>query len=393
MEQAVPERLEIVATLEQEARELRARDQFIKSIVDNSRDCIKVIDLDARLMFMNDGGMAALELFDFNTVRGANWLEFWRGADRIAATKAFEAARDGHNSQFVGFFETVLRKRPCWWHVVLSPIYDDAGNVKRVLVVSRDVSDRHRLEVDLRTSIEARDEFLSIASHELRTPVTSLQLQLDMARAKLAETGTLPAENLTRLLDVAARQVQRLTKLVDSMLGVSAIHAGKLPIHREPADLNAIVSGVYDRLRDQFTANGSTVALELADDVRGSWDLERLDEIVENLLINAIKYAPGVPVTLTTRCLDTAAQLVVADCGPGIPHDKRDAIFERFERVASARTVGGLGLGLFIVKQLVEAHHGHVHVRPTDGGGATFVVELPFAPIVQSDVTPDDRNA
>lgn len=378
LELAPADRLTTAARLEHEAREARAREQFINSIVDSTQDCIKVLDLDARLLYVSKGGMAALELCDFESARGASWLDFWEGADRTAAIASVEAARRGETTQFVGYFPTMVTKQPRWWHVVVSPVRDADGGVHQILAVSRDITDRKQLEVELRHSIEARDQFLSIASHELRTPMTSIQLQLQMARATFAKSGTLPPDRLARLLDLSMRQLRRLGSLVESMLDVSSIQAGRLAVSRAPADLSQIAATAYERLRDQLEAAACTVTLDLAPELPGNWDADRIEQVVENLLANVIKYADGSDVTLTTRRSADGAQLVVADRGPGVPADKQCAIFERFERVGSRRSIGGLGLGLFIAKQLVEAHGGRIWASDTHGGGATFTLDLPM---------------
>lgn len=359
-----------------DVRELYAREQFIESILASTRDCIKVLDLDACLLYMNKGGARELELCDVEAVRGTSWIEFWSGADRDAARAAFDAARSGITTEFVGYFETMITKKPRWWHVVVGPIYD-GDRVHQILAVSRDITDRKRLEDDLRRSVEAREQFLSVASHELRTPLTSLKVQLHMASKALAKTGTLPPARLERLFDVATRQLDRLAKLVESMFGVSSLYSGNLVLVPVAADLTAIVSGVYDRLRDELHEAGCTVFLDLAAALPGRWDVDRLEQVIENLLGNVIKYAPGAEVTIATRRCDHGCQVIVADRGPGVPHDKQHVIFERFERAGTARALGGLGLGLFIARQLVEAHGGRIRVEATQGGGATFIVDLP----------------
>lgn len=377
------DRLTSLAHLEHQARELRAREQLIKSIVDSNRDCITLLDTDGRLVFMSEIGLASLELWDFEMVRGKSWLELWQGVDRTAARRAFSMASAGMTSEFLGVFDTLLRKRQCWWHVVLSPICDANGRVHQVLAVWHDFTDRKRLEQDLRRSIEARDELIAVASHELQRPIAALKTQLDKVRAARDSR-----EDLDAVLAETAAQVEQLARLADGMLGVSSIHTGALAVARTTADLSQIVARVHDRHRDRFAAAGSAVTLHLADDAHGVWDRDRLEQVVENLVVNALTYAPGAAVTLATRRQGTEVQLIVADRGPGIPPEKRPAIFERFERIGSARSRGSLGLGLFIVKQLVEAHEGRVRVEPTDGGGATFVVDLPVAASAQHQ--PDD---
>lgn len=372
LDDAGVDRLTSLAHLEHAARELEAREQLIKSIVDSNRDCITLLDTDGRLLFMSEIGLASLELWDFEMVRGKSWLELWQGVDRTAARRAFAMASAGMTSEFLGVFDTLLRKRTCWWHVVLSPICDANGRVHQVLAVWHDFTDRKRLEEDLRRSIEARDELLAVASHELQRPIAALKSQLDKVRA-----ANDPRDRLDAMLAETTSQVERLERLVDGMIGVSSINTGTLTVSRTPADLSEIVARAYDRFRERFATANAPVTLCLADDVKGAWDVDRVEQVVENLLVNALAYAPGAAITLTTRQAAASIQLIVADRGPGIPLEKRHSIFERFERIGSARTRGALGLGLFIVRQLVEAHDGRVHVETTEGGGATFVIELP----------------
>ena len=371
------EQLAYVARLEQNARVLGAQQAMLQSIVDSSEDCIKMLDLDARLLFMSKGGMLKLEICDFVPIYGANWLSFWDGEDRIAATAAVEKAKAGGVGDFVGFFPLTQSKAPRWWHVVVNPIRDNDGRISRILAVSRDVTELRRLESELRASLEARDQFLSIASHELRTPITSLALQVDMLAQLLERDAPIPPEKLAKLLELSRRQVKRLTVLVESMLGVSAIRAGKLAFVPERANLSDLVRTVTERARAQIAAAGCELSLDLAADAEGHWDPGRLEQVIDNLLGNALKYAPRTPIHVRTVRDGECVRLVVSDRGPGIAVEQQATIFERFERAPSARSVGGLGLGLFIAKQLVEAHGGTIRVDSRPDEGASFVVELP----------------
>lgn len=357
----------------------REGEAFLRSIVEQSRDCIKLLDLDARLVFMSKGGMAQLEICDFVPLRGANWLSFWDGEDLARATAAVERARAGGVGEFVGLFPLVISKAQRWFHVVVSPIRGDDGRVTSLLAVSRDVTDRKVLEDELRRAVQARDQFLSVASHELKTPITSLTMQLDGVRRKLEHEGAVPPERLARLVEVARRQTARLISLVESMLDVSRLRDGRIVLARQPTDLAELVRGVIERFRDELAAAGSEVGLALAPGITGPWDRSRLEQVVENLLTNALRYAPGTRVELTVAGDDRDATLVVRDRGPGIPADQRARVFERFERGASHASAGrgGLGLGLYIAREIVRAHGGSIRVDDAILDGAALVVELP----------------
>ncbi len=226
-----------------------------------------------------------------------------------------------------------------------------------------------------REQVEARDEFLSVASHELYTPLTSLQLAVDALRG-----ARLDAAGATRGLEMVDRQVRRLTQLVSSLLDVSRIQAGRLVLDREELDLAELAREVGDRFAPLFARGNSPFAVEATEPVIGRWDRGHLDQVVSNLLSNAAKFALGRPVVLRVEARAGGARVVVADRGIGIATDQLPRIFERFERAVSSRSYGGLGLGLFIVRAIVDAHGGTLSVDSTPGEGTTLTVDLPGAP-------------
>jgi signal transduction histidine kinase len=226
-------------------------------------------------------------------------------------------------------------------------------------------------------AVQLRDEFLSVASHELRTPVTSLQLAVQSALSAIPPSPPAPSF-VQQALASAERQTRRLTRLVNALLDVSRIQAGRLELEPEPVDLSALTREVMANLSDDFRRAGCAVALHAPEAVVGRWDRARLEQVVTNLLTNAAKYAAGKPVDVTVDKVDRHARFAVRDQGIGIAVDRQARIFERFERAVSARHYGGLGLGLYIVKKIVVAHGGRVHVESAPGHGAAFTVELPL---------------
>lgn len=237
-----------------------------------------------------------------------------------------------------------------------------------------------RANVALHDALRARDEFLSIASHELRTPIAALKLQLQLLdrRAPPNSDRVLPSAELRSALDLTRRQVEALALLVNELLDISKIQLGRFALHVEDVDLAKLVRGVVDRFADQLALARCPVELALADDVRGRWDRGKIEQIVVNLLANAMKYASGTPVHIAVTQEGGTGILVVQDHGDGIAPEMHQKIFEQFERGASTRHVSGLGLGLYIVKKIVEAHGGSVRVDSDRGRGARFLVELPL---------------
>jgi signal transduction histidine kinase len=234
--------------------------------------------------------------------------------------------------------------------------------------------ERHQAE--LRAALLARDDFLSLASHELKTPLTSLQLQTQLLRRGL-EKGQAPSpERLDVMYRRTETQIGRLTRLVDDILDVSRIQTGSLRLRLERVDLGALVKEVVDRFDDQLLSRAST--LEADDGVTGNWDRYRLEQVVTNLLTNALRYGAGKPVRVRVYGDEHTGRLEVADQGIGILPENQEIIFERFERGGiSANEISGMGLGLFITRQIVLAHGGTVHVESQVGRGSTFTVELP----------------
>jgi signal transduction histidine kinase len=245
-------------------------------------------------------------------------------------------------------------------------------------------TDNARLYSEAQAAIRVRDEFLSIASHELRTPLTPLDLQIQSLRKRTAEiaVGGLSGEWLEKRFAMIARQSERLGRLVAELLDISRIANGRLGIELERMDLVELVHEIEER--SHVVAEALRMQSELRvvapREIVGLWDRTRVDQIVTNLLSNAFKYGAGNPVELIATTEDGEAVVSVTDHGIGIAAADQERIFERFERAAPSANFGGLGLGLFIARQLVEAMGGDIAVRSELGKGATFVVRLPLEP-------------
>jgi PAS domain S-box-containing protein len=273
--------------------------------------------------------------------------------------------------------------RVVWIHdiVVVSRVSDRphilSGFMLDVTAQKQAELERARLLDEARRAVRLRDEFTHIAAHELRTPLTPLRLHLEQA---LRQVARLPAsDDHRRHLDVALRQLGRLERLVESLLDVTRIRQGGLTLEPTRVDLGelarevaASLSGLLERARCPLTIDASP-------DVVGQWDRLRIEQVLINLLTNAAKYGAGAPIEIGVHADGPRALLVVRDRGIGIAADDHERIFEWCERAVSPGSYGGLGLGLYITRQLIAAHGGTITITSEPGAGSTFTVELPLA--------------
>ncbi|EPX64496.1 hypothetical protein D187_004585 [Cystobacter fuscus DSM 2262] len=241
--------------------------------------------------------------------------------------------------------------------------------------------DNARLYAASQAAVQLRDDFLGVASHELKTPLTPIQLKVQALQRRVSAEpeGVLPARQVGAVLDVVSTQTRKLSVLVSGLLDVSRISTGRLELHLEPVDLSALVREVAHAFEAEAAKADCALRLRLAEaPVVGRWDRLRLEQVVTNLLTNALKYGAGRPVEVTLATVDGRALLGVRDEGIGIAAEAQARIFEKFERAVSDRHYGGLGLGLYITREIVRALGGGVSVESEPERGALFTVSLPL---------------
>lgn len=285
-------------------------------------------------------------------------------------------------------FRIITKSKDTRWILARGKMVKDnqGGNVKFIginidLTEQKSIEQKLRLtEANLLHALSVRDEFMAIASHELKTPLQSLKLQIQLYQRGIIRNDpeVYTQGKISHLLERNSRQIDRLTRLVDDMLDISRIRTGKLSLRKEPCDLGAMLMDVLGRTREQFEASGSgQPKIDHIEKAIGEWDPLRIDQVMLNIITNAIRYGQGKAISISIKNYQETVRITVKDEGLGIAKSDQEKIFDRYERGLLAREVSGLGLGLFITKQIVNAHGGKIWVESEIGIGSTFFVDLP----------------
>ncbi len=230
-----------------------------------------------------------------------------------------------------------------------------------------------------KTEIKARDQFLAIASHELKTPVTSMLLQVQTAihNIRNVSLANFSVATLLKMLESTEQQSKRLSKMVNDLLDLSLITTGKIELEVEETNISTLVEDVAEKFVSRLPDKNQLV-LAIKANVKGYCDKVRLEQAVVNLISNAIKYGNNKPVTIQVDTTNTSAQIAISDQGIGIPVEQQKRIFNRFERAVSSRDYKGLGVGLYITYQIIKAHKGKIYLKSKPNNGSLFVLDFPL---------------
>jgi PAS domain S-box-containing protein len=323
--------------------------------------------------------------------RGLGWLDAVHPDDRDEARRRWIKSIENDEPYDIEYRLRTQGGAYAFMSVRAVPVFDREGAVREWIGASTDITDRKTAEQEreqlyarerharevAQEAVQVRDDFLSVASHELNTPLTPLKLQLGMLRR-----DSDPARVASRL-DTIERQVDRFGELVARLLDVSRIAAGRLALEPEALNVGTVVRDVAARFGPEAAAHGCELRLRVQDGVVGWFDRVRMDQVLANLVSNAVKYGQGKPIDLSLEVSEGVARVRVRDRGIGIEPHLQARIFDRFERAVSARHYGGFGLGLWIVRQIVEASGGHIAVESEPDKGSTFSVDLPLSKAVR----------
>lgn len=254
------------------------------------------------------------------------------------------------------------------------PLKDVEGSVREIVLIHIDVTEKERLVSELKQAVAQREEFISIASHELKTPITSMALQLQLLNKHISKTEqqSIDPVVLKKVSDITSRQLHRITHLVDDMLDTSRISSGKLAIDPKETDVSQLIHDVITRYSLKLENNNIKIDVDCPPNILAVCDAFRIEQVVVNLLTNAIRYGMNKPIKVQLKQENGETIIRVIDQGMGIAPNDFKRIFERFERATSGDNIGGLGLGLFISRQIMELHQGTLTAESKPGEGSTF---------------------
>ncbi|WP_217476082.1 hybrid sensor histidine kinase/response regulator [Stutzerimonas stutzeri] len=306
-----------------------------------------------------------------------------------AAGRELNYAFKGYESGAVDFMQ-----KPLDIHAVRSKVsvFVDLYRNRKRLARQLEALERSRREqevlldelrstkAELEAAVRMRDDFMSIVSHELKTPLNTLILEVQLRKLQLGRNNlaAFSEDRLRQMVDKDERQIQSLIRLIDDMLDVSRIRTGKLSIRPSRADLGKLAASVVENFAPQMEASGCALLFQRPEPIIGVWDEFRIEQVLANLLTNAMRYGAGKPVQVSVRATTEGACIEVRDQGIGISQKSLDRIFCQFERAEGSECSAGLGLGLFIAEQIVKAHNGRIQVESQEGKGALFRVLLPL---------------
>ncbi|MFJ4143127.1 ATP-binding protein [Pseudomonas sp. NPDC089734] len=349
------------------------------------------------LLLQHEFALAILDV-QMPGMNGFELAEMMRGTEKTksipivfvsAAGRELNYAFKGYESGAVDFLH-----KPLDIHAVKSKVnvFVDLYRQRKAVKQQVEALEQSRLEQEtllkrlqvtqgeLEHAIRMRDDFMSIVSHEVRTPLNGLILETQLRKLHLAKdnAAAFTLDKLRGMVERDERQIQSLIRLIEDMLDVSRIRTGKLSIRPNPFDLTELVSQLLENFSAQIAATESTVTLLADEPVIGVWDEFRIEQVVANLLTNALRYGARKPIEMRVYCVDGEARVDVRDQGIGISEENQTRIFQQFERVAANHAVAGLGLGLFISEQIVIAHGGRILVESEEGKGSMFRICLPL---------------
>lgn len=336
------------------------------------------------LMLDNDFAVALVDV-QMPDMDGFELAEIMRSTDKTRSIPIIFVTAAGSSAQrvFRGYEAGAVDflHKPLAPQVVVSKVRIFLELYNHKFELEEKIRKLRETEIGLQKALQSRDEFMSICSHELKTPLTSLKMQLqivDRIRTKQGDEAAFSVERMDKFLVQADRSIDRIVHLVNDMLDISRVATGRLSLSLEKVNITDLTQEVVERLTPVMDMTNCPVSFKAPENVYSEVDKYRIEQVITNLLTNAAKYAPDKPVEVSIKKIENTVEVAVTDHGDGISELDQKRIFERFERAVSHHTVSGLGLGLYISREIVEMHQGKITVESKPNEGSTFRVTLPL---------------
>lgn len=363
--------------------DLRKNEEFTRRVIESSSDCIKVLDLEGRLVSMSGGGQQLLEIDDIAPYLNSSFIDFWKGEEREDCIKAISKAKRGMTGIFYGYFATI-KGRPKWWEVVVTPIKDADGNINRLLAVSRDITARKKAEESienlnrnlqstvarLRQSNKQLSEFVHLAAHDLKTPLRGISTLSQWLAADYRDKFD---EDGRRQIDLLIKRTMRLDKLLDSILNYSTVTRNKNNEHS--IDLNILVADIIEEKK--YPPNIEISVEHKLPKLVCNENHIRL--VLCNLIDNAVKFVDKPRGLVVIDCAENEEfwEISVSDNGPGIERQHFERIWTLFQTLDNHDNNEEAGIGLSLVRKVVELYDGKCRVESEIGKGSTFYFTMP----------------
>ena len=328
------------------------------------------------LMLEHSFALAILDV-QMPVMNGFELAELMRGTERTRSIPIVFVSAAGRdlNYSFQGYESGAVD----FLYKPLDPVAV-RSKVNAFVELFRQRQELQAAKAELQRAVSMRDDFMSMIAHELRNPLNSVYLQTQLRRRMLGAPQAPDAQTMLKMVERDERQIRSMVRLLDDMLDVSRARTGRLAMVPAPFDLAASGREVLAAIQEQATNAGVAITIAAPESLPVVGDEFRVEQVITNLLTNALRYGRGKPVVVTVglREQENEAFVSVRDQGAGIAPADQERIFEQFERAEGSTQVPGLGLGLYIARQIAQAHQGRLEVRSTPGEGAEFVLTLPL---------------
>lgn len=382
---------------------------IVDDLPENLQALAKIIEQDDREIYQAASGEAALGLLlehDFALaildvmmpdMNGFELAELMRGTEKTrhvpivfvtAGGRELNFAFKGYETGAVDFLHKPLDIAAVKSKVnVFVSLYQQRSQVKQqVAALESSQRQLHTARLDLEHALKMRDDFISLVAHELRTPLNTLHIETQMRQLQLqrGDLNAFSGDRLSCMVERDNRQIQNMIRLINDMVDVSRVNSGILSIKKSRVNLKQLIMRVVGDFISQAHAIGSSLTFEPSADVYSDCDDLRIEQIISNLITNALRYGDAQPITIGISVVGSSAEIHVQDKGQGIPPSEQQRIFEKFERLGNNEVREGLGMGLYIARQLAQAHGGNLTVSSKQGEGSRFTLQLPLAPAHQA---------